>query len=121
MTRRKSAGESLIALGSALNALAQVGADLNSGLAFFARRKEDRRRKALQEETIILKNQLAAAKIAHEQLKQQVTANREIVTGLDIDKRTLEIRQIEFKQVTAGILPAEQAQFYKRPKITAVE
>jgi len=122
MARRKqSTAETLFALANVLTSLANIGTDLLGAVTWTRQRKQIARREQLHEQGQILKNRLAAEKIAHEQLKQQVTANREIKTGLDIDKQTLEIRRLEHRLVSGGILPPDEAQFYHAPKVTAVE
>lgn len=117
--RRKNTGDNLIALGQSLTALSQVGVDLLGGLEWLFNAGPRSQREQIHLEGQLLKNQLTAERIRHEHEKRQVTANREIKTGLDIDAATLKIRREEFKQVTAGILPAKDAQFYKRPPMSA--
>jgi len=119
--KRQTTAETLLGIANVLTLTAQLGADVLGGLTWTARRKAIARREYMHEEGLALKNQLAAERIRHEVLKQQVTSNREIKTGLDIDRKVLEIRREEFRQVTSGILPEEQAQIYRPRQFADVE
>lgn len=121
MTRRKSTANTLFALANVLTSAATVAADVLHGIEFAAGTGPRSQREHLHQQGLALKNRLTAEKIASEQIKRQVTANREIKTGLDIDLAALKIRREEFNQVSSGILPPEQAQYYKRPKFAKVE